>query len=82
MLLLGGYMKKFVPKYFFIYLIRFYRLFISPLFPASCRFYPTCSSFAVGTIEKYGVFLGGWLAIKRLLRCHPFSQQAGYDPQP
>ena len=82
MLLLGGYMKKFVPKYIIIHLILFYRSFISPLFPPRCRFYPSCSFFAMGTIEKYGVFYGSWLAIKRLFRCHPFSRHAGYDPLP
>ena len=75
-------MIKFVPKYFLVVLIRFYRFFISPLFLASCRFYPTCSSFAIGAIEKYGVFSGGWLIVRRLFRCHPFSQDAGYDPLP
>ena len=75
-------MKIFAPKYLFINLIRFYRFVISPLFPASCRFYPTCSSFAISIIEKYGVVSGGWLVIKRLFRCHPFSRHAGYDPLP
>ena len=75
-------MIKFVPKYFLVVLIRFYRFFISPLFLASCRFYPTCSSFAIGAIEKYGVFSGGWLIVRRLFHCHPFSQDAGYDPLP
>ena len=75
-------MKKFTPEYLFICLIRFYYVFISPMFPACCRFYPTCSSFAMGAIEKYGVFSGGWLSIKRLFRCHPFCRHAGYDPLP
>lgn len=75
-------MKIFAPKYIFINLIQFYRLFISPFFSASCRFYPTCSSFAISTIEKYGVVSGGWLVVKRLCRCHPFSRHAGYDPLP
>ena len=75
-------MIKFYPKYFLVALIRCYRFFISPLFLASCRFYPTCSSFAIGAIEKYGVFSGSWLIIRRLFRCHPFGQDAGYDPLP
>ena len=75
-------MKKFAFKYIFIYLIRFYHFTISPFIAASCRFTPTCSSFAIGVIEKYGVFLGGWFAIKRLLRCHPFGRFSGYDPLP
>jgi len=72
-------MKKFAPKYLLIYLIQFYRFFISPFFPPTCRFYPTCSSLAIKTIEEYGVLWGGWLAIKRLFRCHPFGR-TGYDP--
>jgi len=82
MSLWGGYMKKFFPKYFFIYFIQFYRFFISPLFPASCRFYPTCSCFSIKSIEKYGVLLGGWMAVRRLSSCHPFSRRPGYDPLP
>ncbi len=73
-------MKKNSLKYLFIYIIRFYRFFISPLFPASCRFYPTCSSFALQSIKKRGVLSGSWLAIKRLSRCHPLSGQSGHDP--
>lgn len=60
-------------------LIRFYRKFISPLFPPVCRFYPTCSQYALEAIEKKGAFLGSIMAIKRILRCHPFSK-GGYDP--
>ena len=75
-------MKKFTPEYLFICLIRFYYVFISPMFPACCRFYPTCSSFAIGAIERYGIFSGGWLFIKRLFRCHPFGRHPGYDPLP
>ena len=75
-------MKKFAPKYFFIFLVQLYRFFISPLFPGACRFYPTCSSFALGSIGKYGVLGGGWLAVKRIFRCHPFSRHVGYDPLP
>ena len=73
-------MKKFTPKYLFVYLIRFYRFFISPMFPSCCRFYPTCSSFSLGAIEKHGVLSGGWLSIKRLFRCHPLGRHTGYDP--
>ena len=59
--------------------IRFYRKFISPLFPPRCRFYPTCSAYALEAIEKYGAFRGGRMAIRRILRCHPFTK-GGYDP--
>ena len=61
--------------------VRFYRLFISPLFPSSCRYTPTCSEYAVQAVQKHGPFKGGWLAIKRILRCHPRGGH-GYDPVP
>lgn len=61
--------------------IRFYRVFISPLSPPSCRYIPTCSEYAMTAVERYGVRRGGWLAIKRILRCHPFHE-GGYDPVP
>jgi len=60
-------------------LIRFYQLAVSPHFPAHCRYYPTCSAYAVMAVEKYGFFRGSFMAIKRILRCHPFSP-GGYDP--
>lgn len=62
-----------------IFLIKFYRMFISPLKPPTCRFIPTCSEYALLAIEKYGVYHGGVKAIKRILRCHPFHP-GGYDP--
>ena len=62
-------------------MIRFYQVCISPLFPPSCRYYPTCSSYALEAIKKYGPWKGSFLAIKRILRCHPFSR-GGYDPVP
>ncbi|MGL5207107.1 MAG: membrane protein insertion efficiency factor YidD [Acidaminococcaceae bacterium] len=62
-----------------ILLIRFYQLFISPLFPPTCRFYPTCSQYAIEAIQKKGVLRGVWLAIKRIAKCHPFHP-GGYDP--
>lgn len=66
-------------KILLLSLIKFYRIFLSPLKPPSCRFIPTCSEYAVLAIEKYGVVKGSWLAIKRILRCHPFHP-GGYDP--
>ena len=66
-------------KILLLSLIKFYRIFLSPLKPPTCRFIPTCSEYAVLAIEKYGVVKGSWLAIKRILRCHPFHP-GGYDP--
>ena len=62
-----------------IMIIKFYRLFISPLKPPTCRFMPTCSEYALQAIEKYGIIRGGKMAIRRILRCHPFHP-GGYDP--
>ena len=61
--------------------IRGYRRYISPLFPPSCRFQPTCSEYAIDAIERFGTVRGGWLATKRICRCHPFHP-GGYDPVP
>ncbi len=61
--------------------IKFYRRYISPLKPPTCRFTPTCSEYAIIAIEKYGAKKGGWLAIKRVLRCNPFFP-GGNDPVP
>lgn len=69
-------------KEFLLALIRFYRRNISPVTPATCRFRPTCSAYAYEAIEKYGAFKGGFLALKRFLRCHPFSKRDPYDPVP
>lgn len=61
--------------------IRFYQLCISPMFPSSCRFTPTCSQYAIEALRKHGPFKGLWLALRRLLRCHPWGG-SGYDPVP
>lgn len=66
-------------KKFFILLIKFYRVFLSPLKPPTCRFVPTCSEYALIAFEKYGVFRGSYLTLKRILKCHPFHP-GGYDP--
>lgn len=60
-------------------MIKGYRLFISPLKPPTCRFVPTCSEYALQAIEKYGIIRGGLMAVRRILRCHPFHP-GGYDP--
>jgi putative membrane protein insertion efficiency factor len=62
--------------------VRFYRKFISPLKRSCCRFYPTCSQYALEALEKYGALKGSWLAIRRILRCHPFYKGDYYDPVP
>ncbi|MBO8480929.1 MAG: membrane protein insertion efficiency factor YidD [Muribaculum sp.] len=64
-----------------IALVRFYQLCISPLKPPTCRFTPTCSTYALQALRKYGPLKGGWLALKRILRCHPWGG-SGYDPVP
>lgn len=68
-------------KIVLIGIIRGYRTFISPLLPPACRFIPSCSQYAIEAIERHGAARGAWLAIRRVLRCHPFCQ-GGYDPVP
>ena len=62
-----------------IFLIKIYKKIISPIIPAHCKYYPTCSEYMVQALEKYGVIKGGLLGIKRILKCNPFSK-GGYDP--
>ncbi len=69
-------------KWLLIKLVQFYRYFISPMLPSRCRFMPTCSEYAIEALQKYGAWKGGWLTLKRILRCHPFSSCHGYDPLP
>ena len=69
-----GLLKKII-----ILLIRGYQIFISPIMPGKCRFYPTCSTYFVQAVEKYGPCKGSLLGIKRILKCHPFHE-GGYDP--
>lgn len=66
-------------NYILIKFIRLYQITISPLLLPTCRYYPTCSQYAIQSLLYFGVCQGGWLAIKRLLRCHPFGSY-GYDP--
>lgn len=69
-------MKKVLLAFF-----RFYQRNISPLFGRNCRYLPTCSQYAIEAVEKYGALKGGWMAFRRILRCHPF-RPGGYDPVP
>lgn len=59
--------------------IKFYQVFISPLKPPSCRFFPSCSEYAAQAVDRYGIVKGTWIALKRILKCHPFHP-GGYDP--
>lgn len=65
----------------FIWLVRGYQRYISPLTPPSCRYSPTCSQYTLEALKKHGVFKGGWLAVKRIFSCHPWGG-SGYDPVP
>ena len=68
-------------KTVFIYLIKFYRKYLSPLKSTNCPYIPTCSEYGLEAISKYGAFKGGFLTLWRILRCNPFSK-GGYDPVP
>lgn len=70
-----------VPARSLLAVLRFYRMAISPIRPAVCRYTPSCSAYAVEAIERFGAIRGGWLALRRLLRCHPFHR-GGHDPVP
>ena len=61
--------------------VRFYQLAVSPYLPSVCRYMPTCSEYALESLARYGFWRGGYLTVKRILRCHPFSK-GGYDPVP
>ncbi len=74
-------MIRSIPKRIMLGMIRFYRRFISPMFPPCCRFTPTCSAYALEAVQKYGALRGGYLAVRRILRCNPFHH-GGYDPVP
>jgi putative membrane protein insertion efficiency factor len=75
-------MIKLLLKYFIILSVTFYRRFISPLIVPSCRFFPSCSNYAIQAVEKHGIYRGFLFAMKRVFRCHPFHCKAGYDPVP
>ncbi len=68
-------------SFIFLFLIKAYKTLISPILPPSCRYLPTCSDYGIQAIQKHGPFKGGWLALKRISRCHPWGGH-GYDPVP
>jgi uncharacterized protein len=68
-------------RWLLLFLLRLYKVVISPILPPMCRFEPTCSVYAMNAVEKYGAAHGSWLALKRLFRCHPFHL-GGWDPVP
>ena len=70
-----------IPARLMLLLIRFYKYAISPMLPPRCRYTPTCSQYAVEAVSKHGAFKGGWMALKRIARCHPFGG-SGHDPVP
>jgi putative membrane protein insertion efficiency factor len=70
-----------VPRRLLATLIRGYQRFVSPALPPSCRFYPSCSQYALEAVTRHGALKGGWLAARRLARCHPFHP-GGFDPVP
>lgn len=72
---------KDAPRTVVLALVRFYRSYVSPLFPPTCRYVPTCSEYAMIALQKYGFIKGSWLAFKRICRCHPWHP-GGYDPVP
>ena len=61
--------------------VRGYQVALSPLFPPACRYFPTCSQYAIDALERHGAVRGSWLAVRRILRCHPL-RPGGYDPVP
>ena len=65
----------------FILVIRIYQLLISPILPSSCRYQPTCSQYTLEALKAHGLFIGGWLGLKRILSCHPWGG-SGFDPVP
>ncbi|MBI1808384.1 MAG: membrane protein insertion efficiency factor YidD [Gemmatimonadetes bacterium] len=68
-------------RHVLVWIVRAYQVGLSPLLPPSCRYYPTCSAYAIEALEKHGALRGSWLAVRRIARCHPF-RPGGFDPVP
>ncbi len=74
-------MMRELPRRIAVAFVRVYQIVISPLLPQSCRFTPSCSTYAITSLQRYGVLRGGWLAVKRVACCHPWNP-GGHDPVP
>lgn len=70
---------KQLPKFVVLRLLKLYKFMVSPALPAACRYVPTCSEYAIEAVERYGALRGGWISVRRILRCHPLAG-SGYDP--
>ncbi|MCA2983216.1 MAG: membrane protein insertion efficiency factor YidD [Gemmatimonas sp.] len=77
----SGSGKPGVVRQLFILLVRGYQVALSPIFGGACRYYPSCSAYAIEALEKHGAWRGGWMALRRIGRCHPF-RPGGFDPVP
>lgn len=70
-----------VPRQLLVLVVRMYQVSLGPLLPAACRYTPSCSAYAIEALQRYGALKGGWMAVRRIGRCHPF-RPGGYDPVP
>lgn len=77
----AGRVVRGLPGFALIFVIRAYQVMLSPLLPSSCRYIPSCSAYAVEAVQRHGALRGGWMAARRIGRCHPF-RPGGYDPVP
>jgi len=78
------FIVKFINKaliYLIVYIIKLYKIFISPVMPQACKYYPTCSAYSIQAIKRFGLIKGGYLSLKRIISCNPFSS-GGFDPVP